>query len=212
MLSPMHLNLTHKGRLRPSVRARHGRDPQPLAGLVAGFFGGLAGTWAMATFEAVWSGLRVRTAGDPQTRRENALRLKRAGVGAGHSAQGEPRSHHEPGPTPGELAADALYRRLAGRAATPAEQRRVGTILHYGFGAATGAVYGATAEVAPAVTRGAGLPYGTFVWLTADELAMPATGFADPPQHSRPSDHAFVWAGHLAYGLTTELVRRALRG
>jgi putative membrane protein len=86
-----------------------------------------------------------------------------------------------------------------------------GPALHYGFGALTGAVYGALAELVPAVTWGAGAPFGTAVWLGADEVTVPALGLSGPPWESPPSVHARALGAHLVYGLTTEGVRRLAR-
>lgn len=53
--------------------------------------------------------------------------------------------------------------------------------LHYAFGAATGAAYGAAAEVLPSLTAGAGFPFGGAVWLAADEVVTPALGLSKKP-------------------------------
>ena len=46
---------------------------------------------------------------------------------------------------------------------------------------------------------------------TADEVAVPALGFGPPPLETPASTHASALASHAVYGLTTDLVRRALR-
>lgn len=83
--------------------------------------------------------------------------------------------------------------------------------MHYGFGTVTGAAYGVAAEVAPASAAGEGLPFGTFVWLTADEIAVPALGLSKPAGQYPVSTHVYALASHLVYGLTLELSRRAVR-
>ena len=75
----------------------------------------------------------------------------------------------------------------------------------------TGGLYGAIAELKPATTAGAGLPFGAAVWLIADEIIVPAFGLSKPPTEYPPSTHAYSIASHLVYGLTTEIVRREAR-
>jgi uncharacterized membrane protein YagU involved in acid resistance len=74
-----------------------------------------------------------------------------------------------------------------------------------------GAVYGAMAEITPRATFGAGLPYGTAVFLGADELTVPALGLSKPPKEYPASTHLYGLASHLVYGLSLEMVRRGVR-
>lgn len=93
----------------------------------------------------------------------------------------------------------------------PAEQReRLGSVLHYAFGATAGAVYGLLARRWPGVTAGAGLAYATGVWLVADEALVPAMGLADPPHRTPVRRHAYALVGHWAYGAALEAVRRVV--
>jgi hypothetical protein len=85
-------------------------------------------------------------------------------------------------------------------------------ILHYAFGAAVGALYGAGAEADGSTTRGAGIPYGVAVWLIADEIGMHAAGFASKPADYPLSRHAATLATHIVFGVSVEAVRRLLRG
>ncbi len=94
---------------------------------------------------------------------------------------------------------------------TANEKKIAGPVVHYSFGALTGGVYGALAELTPAVTRGIGLPFGTAVWVGADEVAVPALKLSGPPTATPPAVHAKALAAHLVYGLTTETVRRLVR-
>jgi hypothetical protein len=90
----------------------------------------------------------------------------------------------------------------------PREKRVAGPAVHYAFGALTGAVYGALAELSPRWTAGAGIPFGTAVWLGADEVTVPALGLSGPATESPLPVHARALAAHVVYGLTTDLVRR----
>ena len=182
-------------------------DGSALRDVLAGVVGGVVGTWAMATANAVWTSL-TPVPGDPDLARERAMRLRNAGVGAGRHAQAEPRSHQR-GVSPGERMVETLARQVTSAPVPPAARERLGSALHYGFGATAGAVYGLLARRWPGVTAGGGLAYGTGVWLLADELMLPAMGFADPPHRSPARRHAYALVGHWAYGAALECVRRA---
>ena len=54
------------------------------------------------------------------------------------------------------------------------KKRQAGAIAHYAMGAASGAIYGAVAEMMPVATVAEGLPFGASVWLVADEAIVPA--------------------------------------
>jgi hypothetical protein len=108
-------------------------------------------------------------------------------------------------------AADRLSRGLFHHELSKKEKKVAGPAMHYGFGALTGVAYGVLAELAPGVTRGAGAPFGTAVWLGADEVAVPAFRLAGPPWEHPAPVHARALAAHLVYGLTAEGVRRLVR-
>lgn len=168
-------------------------------GLLAGVAGGLAATVAMTGFHALldaWTDEEdVRRSHHPQ-----------------HSVErGQPESARQEEDDATVRAASALGQAVLGRPLTQREKEVGGPALHYGFGIVTGGLYGALAEVAPAVTRGAGLPFGVLVWLLADAVTVPVLGLADPPHRTPPSVHARALGAHLVYGLGTELARRTLR-
>lgn len=108
-----------------------------------------------------------------------------------------------------QVASRAL--RLVGRTLREHEKPWAGTIVHYGFGAVVGAVYGAAAEIVPRVTAAVGLPFGIAVWLGAHVITVPALGLAEPPTRQPLGKEAEELGLHLIYGMTTELVRRLLR-
>jgi hypothetical protein len=185
---------------------------KPFNAIATGVIGGFVGTAAMATFEAVWSSAVASSASDPALRAEARTRLANAGVGEGHWPQGEPRSHQRP-LSASEEAADALSRAVTGRTLRPASREKVGSLFHFAFGAAAGAVYGAlsTTRAKPLVQAGRGTLYGAAVWLLADELAMPLTGFGDPPHRTPLRRHAYVLGAHLAYGFGLHAAARFAR-
>lgn len=166
-------------------------------GPVAGLIGGLVGTFAMSLFEHAAS----RITNDPR-------KLARAGAGS-HTAQSEPRSHEQP-LSSSELLVETVTRKALSRPATPTERERLGTAVHYAFGATAGALYGALADRNPMTTLGGGMLYGLAVLLVADELALPAMTLAPKPSETPARLHAYAVGAHLAYGLGLELTRKAL--
>ena len=62
-----------------------------------------------------------------------------------------------------------------------------------------------------AATTGAGLPFGAAVWAIADEGIVPAAGLSKSPTEYPPAIHLYAFASHLVFGLTAEVVRRAVR-
>ena len=174
------------------------RQSNPVLGAAAGALGGLAGAWAMVCFNRLVGGGGFR-AGDSHPER---------------------RVHASPNDTDGTIsdepgsmqAADALARPALGRPLSERERLAGGTLVHHLFGAVAGAMYGAAAETQPSATAGAGIPFGTSVWLAADEIGLPLAGFAAGPFRYPASRHAAALASHIVYGLTVEGVRRLLRG
>jgi putative membrane protein len=108
-------------------------------------------------------------------------------------------------------AAKAISAGIFGHELKEGEKESAGAAVHYAFGTATGGLYGAVAEVLPEVTLGAGLPFGAAFWLVADETAVPLLRLSKPPTEYPLSTHLYAFASHLVYGLTSELVRRAVR-
>lgn len=94
---------------------------------------------------------------------------------------------------------------------TKSEKEKAGAVAHYTMGVASGAIYGAVAEAMPAATACEGTAFGAAVWLIADEGVVPVLGLSKNPSEFPVSIHTYSIASHLVYGLTTELVRRAIR-
>ena len=177
------------------------REPNPMLGALAGAIGGLAGSWAMVRFNHL-----IKRGGAPSDRHGDRYAHRRS----------DARPNDTDGTIPDEpgsmQAAEALAEPLIGRELTEREKEVGGSALHYLFGAAVGALYGASAEIEPEPTAGAGIPFGTTVWLVADEMGMTLAGFASSPLHYPPARHAAAFGSHVVFGLTVEGVRRLLRG
>ncbi|HEY0546986.1 MAG TPA: DUF1440 domain-containing protein [Pyrinomonadaceae bacterium] len=180
----------------------HGDDV--LKGLAAGFVGGLVASFVMNQFQALCGKLME-------------------GVEKSHGAQslqqGKPDTADKPVNDENDEESDDATERLAsaisenifGKELTKPEKETAGTAIHYLYGTATGAFYGAAAELAPVVTAGIGMPFGTLVWVAGDEGAVPALGLSKSPTEYPLSTHVYSLASHLVYGLTAEAVRRAVR-
>ncbi len=182
------------------------QNPQanPWKGAVAGLVAGLAATYVMTRFQELSGKLEKRLKGeDEDDSRHPQHSAKR---GTEESTEGEGK-----GDDATVKAAAALSRGLFHHELSREEKKKAGPALHYGFGALTGVAYGVLAELVPAVTLGAGAPFGTAVWLAADEVSVPAFGLSGPPWESPPSVHARALGAHLVYGCATEGVRRLLR-
>jgi uncharacterized membrane protein YagU involved in acid resistance len=107
--------------------------------------------------------------------------------------------------------AEAISENIFDHELEKTEQPTAGNAVHYAFGTTVGAIYGAAAEVAPVTSFGYGLPFGTALFIGADEIAVPALGLSEPPTEIPLSKHAYGLSSHLVYGLTADIVRRAVR-
>ena len=128
-------------------------------------------------------------------------------AGGRHDARDwQERSEHQ---NSNELAAQALAGYILGRRLTREELRFAAPLMHYLFGAAVGAIYGAYAERRQADGSGAG--FGTTVWLAADEIAMPLLGLSESTARRPLEMHLQSLVAHLVYGTATEMTRRSVR-
>lgn len=181
-------------------------------GAIAGAIGGLVGTLAMATFQQLW--MRGTAVVDHARHREPSDEdrnlMKNAGIGSGEFPQSEPRSHHQR-ISPSERLVATTYRTVGRRPAKRIEMKIGGSAVHFAFGATMGAIYGAAAELEPAVTIGQGTAFGTAVFIAADEVALPLTGLAQSPLRTPVRRHLYSLMCHFAYGAATEATRRLLR-
>jgi uncharacterized membrane protein YagU involved in acid resistance len=108
--------------------------------------------------------------------------------------------------------ADRMSQALQGRHLTGEEKKKAGPVVHYAFGALMGAVYGASVEVNPAANALAGIPFGAILFAAADEVVLPVLGLSDKPAAYPLSTHVYGLMSHAVYGVTTETVRRIVRG
>ena len=184
-----------------------GNGASIVKGLAAGVVGGLVASAVMNKFQAFLAklmengeekshGAQSEQAGPPN--RGLALELQKRGV-------------DDPDDNAAVRTGNAVSELVFDHRLTKEGKETAGEIAHYAMGAASGAIYGAVAEVVPAATVGQGIPFGAAVWLLADEAIVPAAGLSKGPAEYPISIHAYALASHLVYGLTTEVVRRTVR-
>jgi putative membrane protein len=157
-------------------------------GALAGAIGGLAGSGIMTLGEMLFSPAQHNgSSGSPQNIKEGEEKEPTAKVAA---AITEKALHSAPGPTGEKIG---------------------GTLVHFAFGSGVGAVYGAISELTPKTGFWVGAPFGAALWVAADLGALPVIGLSKPPVHIPISKHAQMLGMHLAYGFTTDTVRRYVR-
>jgi len=154
--------------------------------LLAGFAGGVAGAWAMRGFSAAW-----RRLGGPSW-----------------APPGTPYSSQEWDSSGG--AAEVAAKLLLGRSLSLQEKLRGAAAVHYVVGGMVAAGYAAAGETYPPLRAGSGAAFGIVFWLLGDELAMPLLGMNAMPRDYSMLMHLNSLGEHVVYGMTAELVRRAL--
>lgn len=159
------------------------------AGLAAGVAGGLAASWAMGQYRTIWN--RIASEDGRNSQKKNSPK------------------HLEEDPT--VKTASAISKVVTGEELPEHRKPAAGVAVHYVFGALVGGAYGVVAELAPATSKIAGLPFGTAVWLGADELALPLLKLASGAAEAPPSSHVLGVTSHLVYGAVADGVRRVVR-
>ncbi len=188
--------------MRDKRRTRQSQDSDLWKGLAAGLVGGLLASWTMNRFQDIWRRLAEGNETSQDTRSSDPVSTPAA-------LEKQASSGEEDDTT--VKAASAISERLFHYKLTRSEKKIAGTAVHYSLGAGAGGLYGAAAEFAPEVTAGAGLPFGAVFWLVVDEGAVPLLGFSKGPAEYPLPTHVYALASHLVYGLTTEVVRGAVR-
>ena len=178
-------------------------EPDVLKGVVAGTIGGVVASWVMDEFQAVW----IKATEPIQYSQGNGSNESSSSIQGKEQSQDEG-EEQQPATV---KAAEMISEKIFGHQLAKEKKKIAGLAVHYATGAASGAIYGAAAEVAPKVTVGAGIPFGTAVWLVVDETAVPLLGLSKGPTAYSLSTHIYALASHFVYGLTTDMTRRVLR-
>jgi putative membrane protein len=116
-----------------------------------------------------------------------------------------PRTHGEPEPP------ELLATKVAGHELTVVQKKVSSEAIHWGFGAATGAAYGALAEYVPTVTSKDGANFGVALVTLTHQGALPALGLAARPGEQTAREKTSEMTSHIVYGVVTETVRRIVR-
>jgi putative membrane protein len=104
-----------------------------------------------------------------------------------------------------------LAEQVAGRPLPPAQQQVAMHGIHWGFGAAAGAVYGAVVEMEPSVGAWKGAAFGLTLNKLTHESMLPRMGLAPPREEQPTQERISEWVTHAIYGIFTEAVRRVVR-
>jgi len=192
--------------MRRERRVGRRRRSSVWKGLAAGAAGGLAAAWAMNQFQAPWSRLA-----EGEERSHGAQSLQQGTPRHGIGRELELRGSDDEDDNAAVRAANAVSELVFEHRMTKGEKEAGGAVAHYAMGVASGAIYGALAELLPEATVGTGMPFGAAVWLIADELVVPALGLSKSPTEYPLETHVYSVASHIVYGLTTEVVRGAVR-
>ena len=170
-------------------------------GMIAGLAGGLLASWTMNQFQAAWT-----RAAEGAEKSHGAQSMQPS-----DGSKGDQRLDVQEQDDATVETAKVISRGVFGHELQESEKEPAGTAVHYAFVTASGALYGALAEVSPQVTAAGGLPFGAAFWLIADEISVPMLGLAKGPTAYPVSTHVYSLASHLVYGVTAELGRRAVR-
>lgn len=153
----------------------------PLGALVRGFFAGALGSAAQSGFFKLAAPLTPESPRDvfhpPEQAQNNESQT--------------------------ETVARRLVEKFAQRGPLDAEQKeRAATLVHLGFGAMWGGLYGLARESAPGLvdTPLGVAAFSAGVWALGDNALLALVRIAAPPQQYPVKVHAFALAAHLAYG------------
>jgi len=175
-------------------------------GLAAGVAGGLVASLVMNQFQALLGKLM-----QDQSRSHGAQSLQQGSPDHGIGRELQERGSDAPDDNAAVRAGNAVSVFVFNHKLSKPEKEVAGAIAHYAMGATSGAIYGAVAEIVPLTTMAEGVPFGAAVWAIADEAIVPALGLSKSASKYPLSTHAYSFASHLVFGLTTEVVRRNIR-
>lgn len=116
-----------------------------------------------------------------------------------------PRIHGEPEPP------ELLAERIAGHPLDRTTELVAAESIHWGFGAAAGAFYGALAEFYPAATSKEGANFGLVLMGLTHQGVLPAIGLSAPTEQQSEREQVSEAATHLIFGVVAERVRSIVR-
>lgn len=160
-------------------------------GIIAGVAGGLAGAYTMGLFDGLCT-----KASEKFNAPERHKKLQRAAADAQEATS---------------KAAERILRPALGRRLHYREREAAKPVVHYAFGTAVGALYGAAAERIPVTKALCGAPFGAAVFAGAHGVALPALNLTKDNRAYPFELHATEFGSHIVYGMTLEGVRRLTR-
>ncbi len=184
-----------------------------IRGALAGALAGLIASWAMESFQAAWTNAGKQWLRQRVLMREDAGRRRGAKGGPEDPARMDLPQNGDPAEERSTVkVASAVAEPILERELTDEETPVAGELVHYGFGAFNGALYGALAEVPLLPIRAFnGMSFGAALWIVADEVMLWKLGLTKKPTEFPSTTHVYALASHLVYGFTLETVRRAIR-
>ena len=167
-------------------------------GMAAGIAGGLVASWVMNEFmsgpgEKLQQSVESTNGHRPQGRQQS---------------QGENQDQDATMKTADPLLVSTV---TGGRHLSLEQQKKMAPAVHYGFGGIMGGLYGALAEVWPEARSGFGTTFGSVLFAGADLVAVPVLHLGPSAEEQGTAAQTNPLAGHVVYGVTTELVRRVVR-
>ncbi len=177
-------------------------DTSVWKGLAAGAIGGLFGSWMMNQYQAAKEKVSNSWLGNNPHKLSGQQRQEPQGADSGLQSEDEDAT---------TKMAELLSEKVLHRDLSREEKKKAGTLVHYAYGTIAGGIYGAAAEIVPAVKKGGGMLYGTVLFVGGDEIGVWKLGISQSPVTYPLSVHANALASNLVYGLSAELGRRVLR-
>lgn len=116
-----------------------------------------------------------------------------------------PRTHGEPEPP------ELLAERIAGHELSATQLAVASEGIQWGFGAVTGAAYGALAEYYPMATAKDGANFGMALATLTHATVLPAMGLSAEHEEQSVRERSSEMVSHVVYGMITETVRRFVR-
>ena len=175
------------------------RNAQPWKGAAAGLVGGAIGTLVIGAY---WKGLNALLGKDLRKQRS-----EKPGALDDISVAGKVRRA-------GESATAAVgrvaYETVTDREPEAETKEQLAQTVHWSYGIAQGALYGAVRGQARSPDPIGGALRGAALW-GFSELGLPALGLSRGPTSQPPSSHLAQLGAHLTYGLAASAVTQLLR-
>lgn len=182
----------------------HSDKPNRWKGLVLGAVGGAIGTLAM--------GYYFQTTSSLMSNEES----KQSTEDGGNNSSQEPElisvvgKHYQDDESSTAALGRIVYQTLTGKPPESQTKTAMSQIIHWSFGAANGALYGAVRANAGIPDVAGGAFFGANVWLWASTLMVPLLGLSPSPTTTPTQQHVNYLGGHIVYGITTAAVTQTL--